>query len=100
MLQPLGIAYIAFAPGDVLDRSCVDQIDLQAIVQQDGVQVVPVNPRGLHGHGPNAQGAEPLGQSVQIGGKALEDPDLGGAFFGHGHIVVPRGNIYPRCHRI
>jgi len=72
LLDPLAIEDVGLAPGNSLDVSRVDQEDLDSPLFEDLVEGNPIDPRGLHGHGVDAAGLEPVGQRNECVGEALE----------------------------
>jgi len=87
LLDPLAVEDISLAAGDVLDVSGVDEEDLKTAFIEDFKDGDPVDAGGLHGHGVDATGQEPIGQSMQGTGIGLEGPDgLGTTVFRHSGI--------------
>ena len=87
--QPLTVLDVALAAGDVFDVPRVDEQDLEAAGFEDVVDRDPVDPGGLHGHGGDATGDQPVGEALEVGGKGPEGLDERGVPIGRdGHIVL------------
>ncbi|MBT9166505.1 MAG: hypothetical protein DDT25_01193 [Chloroflexi bacterium] len=72
----------------------VDQQHGEAARFEQFVQGYPVHARGLHGHGVHGAGVEPIGQTVQIGGKAGElAHGLVVAVWRYGHEVCSAADV-------
>ena len=89
VLQPLAVLHIALASGHVLDVAGVDEVDLEAAVLQDLEKRDPVDPGGLHRHGGDAAGFEPVGQGLEILGEGAEVAHrvLRVTIIGHRHVM-------------
>jgi len=94
LLDPLAVEDIGLAAGDVLDVSGVDEEDLKTAFIEDFKDGDPVDTSGLHGHGVDATGQEPIGQGMQGTGIGLEGPDgLGTTVFRHSGIDLSRSDV-------
>ena len=94
MLDPLAVEDVGLATGDILDVTGVDEEDLKAALLEDLKDGDPVDAGGLHGHGVDATGQEPIGQSMQGTGIGLEGPDgLGTTVFRHSGIDLSRADV-------
>lgn len=72
VLQPLAVLHIALASGHVLDVAGVDEADLEAAVLQNLEERDPVDPGGLHRHGGDGTGLQPVSQGLEILGEGAE----------------------------
>ena len=70
LLQPLAVEHVRFAPRDVLHMPSIHQIHREPTRLQQLEQRDPVHPRRLHRYGVHFTGRQPLGQAVQVFGKA------------------------------
>ena len=94
LLDPLAVEDVGLATGDILDVTGVDEEDLKATLLEDLKGGDPVDAGGLHGHGVDATGQEPIGQSMQGTGIGLEGPDgLGTTVFRHSGIDLSRADV-------
>jgi hypothetical protein len=71
----------------------VDQFDLQTPLNQDFVDRDPIDAGGLHRHGFNPAGLEPIGQDMQISGEGQEGPDVR-----FGPVLRHTGPDFSRAH--
>jgi hypothetical protein len=94
LLDPLAVEDVGLATWDILDVSGVDEDDFKAAFIEDFKDGDPVDAGGLHGHGVDATGQEPIGQSMQGTGISLEGPDgLGATVFRHSGIDFGRADV-------
>jgi hypothetical protein len=64
LLEPLRVTDIRLPPGHLLDVTRIDQHDLEPAGLKDLEHGNPVHARGLHGHGRDADGMQPVGERV------------------------------------
>ena len=94
--MPLAVLHVGLAARHVLGMGRVHQTDLQAVRLQHLGHRDPVDPRGLHRHGRDPAGLEPLGHRVQLRGQAPEAshrPLV--AVLGHRHVMLGRADVDP-----
>ena len=72
VLQPLAVLHITLAAGHVLDVAGVEEADHEAAVLQDLEKRDPIDTGGLHCHGGDGTGFEPVGQGLEILGERAE----------------------------
>lgn len=73
LLQPLAIAQVGFAAGEVFDVAGIDEFDGQAGALQDLEEGNPIDAGGFHDDSVNATSFEPVGQGVEVGGEGGEN---------------------------
>ena len=94
LLDPLAVEDIGLATGNILDVTGVDQEYLKAALVEDFVDGNPIDASGLHSHGVDAAGLEPISQGMQGTGVGLEAPDgLCATAFGHSDIDFGRTDV-------
>jgi hypothetical protein len=72
VLQPLAVLHVGLAGRHVFDVAGVDQTDFQPARFENLKQRHPVDAVGLHRHGRDLAGDEPVGQRVQVFGEGAE----------------------------
>jgi hypothetical protein len=94
LLDPLAVENVGLATWDILDMAGVDQENLKTALVEDFVDRDPIDAGGLHGHGVDAAGLEPISQVMQGTGIGLEAPDgLCATAFGHSDIDLGRTDV-------
>src|ERR1700676_1861355 len=75
ILQPLTIADVAFAPGDIFDMPGIDQVDLHLRIAEKLIKRDPVDTGRLHRDGANPAIHKPCHQGLEILGECTKSPD-------------------------
>ena len=88
LLQPLAVEHVGLGPRDVLNVPGIDQIDAETAALQQFVEWNPIYTRGFHRHRVHPACPQPVGQRLQLLGKALELPD-------HAFVTLRR-----YCHKV
>ncbi len=77
-LDPLAVAEVGLPSRHVVERSSVDEHDLDAARFEQLVDRDPVDVRALHGHRLHALLGEPVRERVQLDGRRAEHPNVRG----------------------
>ncbi len=74
-LQPLCVADVGLAAGDMLGVAGIDEHHIDAVLIEDLEGRDPIHAGGFHRHGLHAALPEPLRQALQIGGECSKTAD-------------------------